>query len=147
MTNISETGSQTPASEKRRASDSLSLPLASQPSMPPSRYKNRTPIIATGIKPMSELRQNHPGLRVLKIKQTQNSWIFIGDTSKDLAILQSEPQMQQIFRENVKVSLPKCYHSADAIKGKVLVFKGVSNNLKIEDCLISAKSPSPKQNE
>ena len=30
-------------------------------------------------------------------------------------------------------SLSKSYHSADATKGKVLVFKGVSNNVKIED--------------
>ena len=41
--------------------------------------------------------------------------------------------MQQVFGENVKVSLPKSYHSADATKEKVLVFKGVSNNIKIED--------------
>ena len=41
--------------------------------------------------------------------------------------------MQQVFGKNVKVSVPKSYYSADAIKGKVLVFKGVSNNIKIED--------------
>ena len=40
--------------------------------------------------------------------------------------------MQQVFGKNVKVSLPKSYHSADAKEGKVLVFKGVSNNVKID---------------
>ena len=41
--------------------------------------------------------------------------------------------MQQVFGKNVKVSFPKSYHSTDAIKGKVLVFTGLSNNVKIED--------------
>ena len=41
--------------------------------------------------------------------------------------------MQQVFEKNVKVSLPKSYYTADATKGKILVFKGVSNNVKIED--------------
>ena len=79
---------------------------------------------------MSELRQYHPNLRVFRIKQTQNGWIFIGDTPKDFAILQSEPKMQQVFRKNVKVSLPKFYHSTDGTKRKILSFKGVSNNEK-----------------
>ena len=82
---------------------------------------------------MSELRQYHPNLRVLQIKQTKNGWIFIGDTPKDFAILQSEPKMQQVFGKKVKMSLPRSYHSADAKKDKILVFKGVSNNITIED--------------
>ena len=41
--------------------------------------------------------------------------------------------MQQVFGKNVKVSLPKSYHSADATKGKILVFKGVSTNVTIDD--------------
>ena len=36
---------------------------------------------------MSELRQYHPSLRVLQIKQTKNGWNFIGDTPKDFSIL------------------------------------------------------------
>ena len=48
---------------------------------------------------MSELRQYHPNLRVFGIRQTQNAWIFIGDTLKDFAILQCEPKMQHVFRE------------------------------------------------
>ena len=82
---------------------------------------------------MSELRQYYPSLRVFQLKRSQNGWIFIGDTPKDFAILQNEPKMQQVFGENVKVSLPKSYHSADATKGKILVFEGVSTNVTIED--------------
>ena len=82
---------------------------------------------------MSELRQYHPSLRVFQLKQSQNGWIFIGDTPKNFAILQSEPKMQQVFGKKVKVSLPKSYHSTDATKGKSLVFKGVSTNVTIDD--------------
>ena len=82
---------------------------------------------------MSELRQYHPSLRVFQIKQSQKGWIFIADTPKDCAILQSETKMKQVFRPKVKVSLPKSYHSADASKHKFLVFKGVSANITIKD--------------
>ena len=74
---------------------------------------------------MSELRQYNPSLRVFKIKQIQNSWIFMGDIPRDFAILQSEPKLQQVSGKNVRVSLPS-YHSAHATRGKVLVFKGGS---------------------
>ena len=80
---------------------------------------------------MSELRQYHPSLRVFQIKQSQKGWIFIIDTPKDFAILQSETKMQQVFGPKVKVSLPKSYHPADASKSKFLVFKGVSINITI----------------
>ena len=82
---------------------------------------------------MSELRQYHSSLRDFQLKQSKNDWIFIGDTPKDFAILQSEPKMQQVCGENVKVPLPKSYHSADATKGKMLVFKRVSTNVTIDD--------------
>ena len=76
---ITESGFQTPASKKRKASRSSSLPPASQPTTSPSTYKNKTPLIATGIDPkfktplqiMGELRQYHTSLRVLQIKQTK----------------------------------------------------------------------------
>ena len=136
-----ESSFQTPASRKRKASESPSLPLASQSTMTPTSYKNRTPLIVKSIDPkyntqlriMSELRQYHPSLRVFQLKQSKNGWIFIGDTPKDFAILQSEPKMQQGFGKNVKVSLPKSYHSADATKGKMLVFKGVPTRVTIDD--------------
>ena len=41
--------------------------------------------------------------------------------------------MYQLFGKNVKVSLPKSYHSADTTKGKIMVFKGVSTNVTIDD--------------
>ena len=132
---ITEGSFQTPASKKRKASGLPSHPPASQPTTPPSNYKNRTPLIATCIEPklntavtiMSELRQYHSSLRVCQIRQSQKVWIFIGDTPKDFAILQSETKMKQVFGPKVKVSLPKPYHSADASKSKYLVFKGVTN--------------------
>ena len=104
---ITESGYQTPASKKRKASGSPSPPPTSQPTTLPSNYKNKTPLIATGIDPkfnapikiMSELRQYHPNFRVLQIKQTKKGWIFTGDTPKDFAILQSEPKMQQVFKK------------------------------------------------
>ena len=131
---ITESGFQTPPSKKRKVLGSPSLPPASQPitpTMSPTNYKNKTPLIATGIDPnfktpikiMSELRQCHPNLRVLQIKQMKNGWIFIGDTPKDFAILQSEPKIQQVFGKKVKVSLPESYCSADAKKEKVLVLR------------------------
>ena len=49
--NITESDFQTPASKKRKASGSPSLPPASQPATPPTSCKNRTPLIATGIDP------------------------------------------------------------------------------------------------
>ena len=138
---VTESNFQTPASKKRKASESPSLPPASQFTMLPQSYKNRTPFIVKGIDPkyntqfeiMSELRQYHPSLRVFQLKQSQNGWIFIGDTPKDFAILQSEPKMQQVFVKNVKVLLPKSYNFADATKGKILVFRGVSTNITIDD--------------
>ena len=138
---ITESGFQTPASKKRKASGSP-LPPASQPATSPSTYKNKTPLIATGIDPkfktpiqiMSELlRQYHPSLRVLQIKPTKNGWIFIGDTPKDFNILQSEAKMKRVFGPKVKVTLPRSYHSADASKSKILVFKGVSINITVND--------------
>ena len=105
---ITESGFQTPASKKRKALGSPSLPPAIPPTTPPSNYKNKTPRIATGIDPnfntqikiMSELRQYYPNLRVLQIKQTKNGWIFIGETPEDFfSILQSKQKMQQVFGE------------------------------------------------
>ena len=126
--------------KRERPRDHLLSP-DSQPTTPPTSYKNRTPLIAMGIDPkfktpikiMSELRQYHPSLRVFQIRQSAKGWIFIGDTPKDFAILQSETKMKQLFGLKVKVSLPKSYHSADALKSKIVIFKGVSNNITTKD--------------
>ena len=82
---------------------------------------------------MSELRQYHPSLRVFQIRQSQNVWNFIGDTPNDFAILQSETKMKQVFGPKFKVSLPKSYNSVDASKSKYLIFKGVSNNISVNE--------------
>ena len=87
----------------------------------------------TPIQIMSELRQYHPSLRVFQIRQSSKGWIFIGDTLKDFAILQSETKMKQVFGPKVKVSLPKSYHSADSSESKILIFKGVSHNITTKD--------------
>ena len=105
---ITEGSFQTPASKKETASGSSSLPPARQPTTPPSNYKNRTPLIAMGVDPksntairiMSELRQYHPSLRVFQIRQSEKGWIFIGDTPKDFAILQSETKMNKVFGQS-----------------------------------------------
>ena len=136
-----ESSFQTQASKKRKASELPFLPPASQSTMKLTSYKNWTPLIVKGIDPkynthfriMSELRQYHLSLRVFQLKQSKNGWIFMRDTPKDFAILQSGPKMQQVFGKNVKVSLPKSYHSGDATKEKILVFKGVSTNVTIDD--------------
>ena len=99
---------------------------------------------------MSELKQYHPNLRVFRIKHTQNGWIFVGDAPKEFAILQSEPKMQQGFGKNVKVSLPKSYHSADATKDTFWSLREypVMLNWKIsKSCLISTKSHILRLNE
>ena len=41
--------------------------------------------------------------------------------------------MQQVFGKKVKISLPKSCHSTEAKKDKISVFKGVSNNITLED--------------
>ena len=138
---ITESGFQTPASKKRKASGSPSLPPASQPTTPPSNYKNKTPLIATGIDPkfntpikiMSELRQYHPNLKSFT-NQADKKWLdFHRRYSQRFRHPAEEPKMQQVFGKTVKMSLPKSYHSADAKKDKILVFKGVSNNITLED--------------
>ena len=113
--------------ERHRAHLLSHLPV-NPPYRPPATEQDFTgidPNFNTQIRIMSELKQYHPNLRVLRIKQTQNGWIFIGDTPKDFAILHGKPKMQQVLGEIVNVSqLPKSYHSADDTKGKFLVFRG-----------------------
>ena len=69
---ITEGSFQTPYSKKRKALGLPSLPLANQPTMSPSNYKKKTPLIATGIDPkfntpikiMSKLRQFYKSSRL-----------------------------------------------------------------------------------
>ena len=41
--------------------------------------------------------------------------------------------MHQVFGKNVNVPLPRSYQSAEATKGKILVSKGVSSNVTLDD--------------
>ena len=130
-------------SKKRKADGSLLLhspPGASSaspintPARPrPSTYKNSVPIILSDVDPkfnsvvklMSELRQFHPSLRVSKVQELKNNrFLVIGDTPRDVAILQSDNKMKACLGQNVSASLPKAYQTAKTAS-KTLVVKGV----------------------
>ena len=74
---------------------------------------------------MSELTQYHPELRVSRVKDLPNKgFLIIGNTPRDVIILQSETKMKACLGQNVKISLPKAYQTKE--KSKTLVVKGVS---------------------
>ena len=73
---------------------------------------------------MSELSQYHPELRVSRVKDLPNKGFFIiGNTPRDVIILQNETKMKACLGKNFKISLPKAYQNKD--KSKTLVVKGV----------------------
>ena len=73
---------------------------------------------------MSELSQYHPELRVSRVKDLSNqSFLIVGNTPRDVVILQSETKMKACLGKNLKISLPKAYQNKD--KSKTLVVKGV----------------------
>ena len=73
---------------------------------------------------MSELKQFHPHIKVSKVlEKKNNSFLIIGDTPRDVAILQSENKMKACLGQNVKISLPKAYQTSQPKKS--LVIKGV----------------------
>ena len=130
-------------SKKRKADGSPLLhspPEASSaspvntPSCPkPSIYKNSVPIILNDVDPtfnsvfklMSELRQFHLNLRVSTVQELKNNkFLVIGDTPRDVAILQSDNKMKACQGQNVSASLPKACQTAKAAS-KTLVVKWV----------------------
>ena len=55
---------------------------------------------------MGELRQFHPNLKILQIKElSKGDFLIIGDSVQDIVILQSEYKMKAALGKNVKVSL------------------------------------------
>ena len=52
---------------------------------------------------------------------------------KILPSCRASKKCNKFSEKKVKMSLPKSYHSTDAKKEKVLVFKGVSSNITLED--------------
>ena len=82
----------------------------------PSTHKNSVPIILSDVDPkfnsvvklMSELRQFHPRLRVSKVQELKNNrFLVIGDSPRDVAILQSDNKMKACLGQNVSASYPK----------------------------------------
>ena len=74
---------------------------------------------------MSEFRQFHPSLRVSKVQELKNNgFVVIGDTPRDVAILQSDNKMKACLRQNISASLPKAYQTAKTAS-KTLVVKGM----------------------
>ena len=107
----------------------------------PSTYKNSVPIILSDVDPkfnsvvklMSELRQFHPSLRVSKVQELKNNrFLVIGDTPRDVAILQSDNKMKACLGQNVSASLPKAYQTAKTAS-KTLVVKGVPTEVSEKD--------------
>ena len=71
---------------------------------------------------MSELKQFHPNIKVSKaLKRKNNSFLIIGDTSRDIGILQSESKMKACLGQNVKISLPQTYQIAKPKKSLVVI--------------------------
>ena len=106
-----------------------------------STYKNNVPIILNDVDPkfnsviklMSELRQFHPSLRVSKVQELKNNrFLVIGETPRDVAILQSDNKMKACLGQNISASLPKAYQTAKAAS-KTLVVKGVLTEVSEKD--------------
>ena len=73
---------------------------------------------------MSELKQFHPNIKVSKaLERKNNSFLIIGDTPRDVGILQSERKMKACADGKIKINLPKAYQTAKPKKS--LVLKGV----------------------
>ena len=106
------------ASERPRESNS---PRSQDP--PPTHntsVHNLVPIIISGVDPKfkttllvtSELKQYHPSFNCTRVKLFKNGNILIvGDTPMDFAILQNESKMKAASDPDVKVSLPRAFHS------------------------------------
>ena len=70
---------------------------------------------------MAELRQYHPSLKILRIKELpKGDSVAIGDSIQDVNILQNESKMKTAPGRNVKVRLPKAFQTSKD-KQKVLL--------------------------
>ena len=112
------------------SASSSGSPTRSKPSS--FNFPNKVPIIFrdadakfTSVKQvMSELSQYHPELRVSRVKDLPNqSFLIVGNTPRDVVILQSENKMKACLGKNLKITLPRAYQNKD--KSKTLVVKGV----------------------
>ena len=82
---------------------STASPSNTQARPKPSSFKNTIPVILSDVDPkfntkvklMSELKQYHPNIKVSKVLvRKNNSFLIIGDTPRDVGILQSESKMK-----------------------------------------------------
>ena len=81
---------------------------------------------------MSELSQYHPELRVSRVKDLPNqSFLIVGNTPRDVVILQSESKLKACLGKNLKISLPRAYQNQT--KSKTLVVKGVPTEFTDEE--------------
>ena len=94
------------------SASSSGSPTRSRPSS--FNFPNTVPIIFrypdakfTSVKQvMSELSQYHPELRVSRVKDLPNqSFLIVGNTPRDVVILQSETKMKACLGKNLKVQL------------------------------------------
>ena len=85
------------------------------PARPKSSYKNKIPVIISGVDKkfqtwrqiMGELKQYHSSLKVSSIKELpKGDFIVIGDSVPDMIILQNESKMKAALSQKVQVSLP-----------------------------------------
>ena len=112
------------------SASSSGSPTRSKPSN--FNYRNTVPVIFRDADPkftsvkhvMSELSQFHPELRVSRVKNLpKQGFLIVGNTPRDVVILQSETKMKACSGKNLKISLPRAYQNKD--KSKTLVVKGV----------------------
>ena len=93
-------------------------------------YPNTVPVIFRDADPkftsvkQVELSQYHPELRVSRVKDLpKQGFLIVGNTPRDVIILQNETKMKACLGKSLQISLPKAYQNKD--KSKTLVVKGV----------------------
>ena len=81
---------------------------------------------------MSELSQYQPELRASRVKDLPNrSFLIVGNTPRDVVILQSENKMKACLGKNLKISLLRAYQNKT--KSETLVVKGVPTEFTDEE--------------
>ena len=62
---------------------------------------------------MGVLKQYHPSLKILRIKELpKGNFVAISDSMQDIIILQNENKMKAVPGKNVKISLPKAFQTS-----------------------------------
>ena len=99
------------------------------PARPKPSFKNTVPVILSDVDPkfntkvklMSEPKQFHHNIKVSKVLgRKNNNRLLIGDTPRDVEVLQNESKMKACPGQKVKISLPKAYQTANPKKSLVI---------------------------